>query len=385
MALGATRCGELLFVAGTRPEAVKLAPIILDLRARGQRPILVSTGQHRSLLDSAFAAFGLTPDHDLAIMRHTQGPADVVGQLIPALKALFDVLEPAAVIVQGDTATTLAGAQAAAYARLPLVHVEAGLRSGHAEPFPEEMHRRLVAQIACLHFAPTAAARDALRAEGVAAPAIHVTGNSGIDALRWMEARLDRDAALAATLALRFARFDPARPLILATIHRRENHGHRLAQVLAALAELAADAEIVVPVHPHPSIAGPVASALGGLAGVHLLPPLDYPAFVWLLRRATLALTDSGGVQEEAPALGVPLLVLRDVTERREGLDSGNARLVGTDRDRIVITARALLGDSRAIGRMSEAALPYGAGNAAAQIVNVLLARFAPVVNAEAG
>ena len=377
MALRAAHGSDYLFVVGTRPEAVKLAPIILALASHGQRATLVSTGQHRDLLDGALAAFGLVPDHDLAVMRAGQDPADVIGQLVPALTLLFGSLAPRAVIVQGDTATTLAGALAARYARLPLVHVEAGLRSDHDEPFPEEMHRKLVAQLAALHFAPTAAAAAALAAEGVAPAAVHVTGNSGIDALRWMQDRLGADAALTAALGARFAAIDRRRPLILATVHRRENHGLRLTQVLAALAELADAAEIVLPVHPHPAVAGPVAALLAGVRGVHLLPPLDYPAFVWLLRRATLALTDSGGVQEEAPALGVPVLIMRDVTERREGIDSGNARLVGTSRTAIVDAVRSLLADSTAIGRMSEPAWPYGAGDTARRIVAIMDATFA--------
>jgi UDP-N-acetylglucosamine 2-epimerase (non-hydrolysing) len=365
-----------LFVAGTRPEAVKLAPVILALRAQGAFAWLAATGQHRELFHESLAGFGLAANEDLAIMQPGQTPAAVVGALVPALARLCERLRPTAVVVQGDTATAFAGAQAAVYARRPLLHVEAGLRSGHHEPFPEEMHRRAIAQMADVHFAPTAAAQAALLAEGVAPDAIHVTGNTGIDALHLMQARLAGDPALAATLAARFAGIDPRRPLLLVTVHRRENHGRRLDSVLAALAVLAKQAEIVLPVHPHPAIAGPVQAALGGLAGVHLLPPLDYPAFVWLMQRAALALTDSGGVQEEAPALGLPVLVLRDVTERREGLDSGNARLVGTDRAAIIAAAAGLLGDGAAIGRMGEAALPYGAGDAAARIVDVLLARF---------
>ncbi len=374
MAMGAPQQDKFLFVAGTRPEAVKLAPVILELRKRGLRPALVATGQHRELLHDALAAFDLGADHDLAIMENGQTPAAVVGRLVPELTRLFEAAQPAAVVVQGDTASTLAGALAAMYAQVPLVHVEAGLRSGDRDPFPEEMHRRLVAPMCDMHFAPTPAARAALLAEGIAPASIHITGNTGIDALRLMQARLARDKALSAALALRFAGIDRHRPLLLATVHRRENHGSRLDDVLAALALLAGEAEIVLPVHPHPAIAGPVAAKLGGRPGVHLLPPLDYPAFVWLMLNATLALTDSGGVQEEAPALGLPVLVLRDVTERREGVDSGNAVLVGTDTATIVAAVRALL--TNGAGPMREEALPYGNGDAARQIVDVMLAAF---------
>ena len=365
-----------LFVAGTRPEAVKLSPVILALRARGSVAILVATGQHRELFHETLAGFGLVADVDLAIMQRAQSPAAVIGLLVPALTALCEARRPAAVIVQGDTASAFAGAQAAVYARCPLVHVEAGLRTGHSDPFPEEMHRRVIAQMADLHFAPTVAAATALHREGISPQNVVVTGNTGIDALHLTAARLANDMALQAALAARFAGIDPYRPLLVATIHRRENHGGRLDSVLAALAALAREADIVLPVHPHPAIAGPVHAVLGGLAGVHLLPPLDYAAFIWLMQRAALVLTDSGGVQEEAPALGTPVLVLRDVTERQEGIGTGNARLVGTDSRVIVDAVRGLLADSHAIGRMAEAALPYGAGNAARQIVEVMLARF---------
>ncbi|MFZ4109032.1 MAG: non-hydrolyzing UDP-N-acetylglucosamine 2-epimerase, partial [Polymorphobacter sp.] len=365
-----------LFVAGTRPEAVKLSPVILALRARGSAAFLVATGQHRELFPETLAGFGLVADYDLGIMQRAQSPALVIGLLVPALADLCATLRPAAVIVQGDTASAFAGAQAATYARCPLVHVEAGLRTGHCDPFPEEMHRRAIAQMADLHFAPTANAAAALRREGVAPQIIHVTGNTGIDALHLTAARLAGDAGLQAALGTRFAGIDTRRPLLLVTIHRRENHGERLDSVLLALAVLAHEAEIVLPVHPHPAVAGPINAVLGGLPGVHLLPPLDYPAFLWLLQRATLVLTDSGGVQEEAPALGTPALVLRDVTERSEGVASGNARLIGTDTAAILAVVSELLSNAEARARMAAAALPYGAGNAARQIVEVMLARF---------
>ncbi len=374
--MGAPPEDVFLFVAGTRPEAVKLAPVILALRGCGRATHIVATGQHRELFHEALAAFGLVADDNLAIMRPAQSPAEVIGALVPALAARFAAMQPAAVIVQGDTASAFAGAQAAVYARRPLVHVEAGLRSGTSDPFPEEMHRRAIAQLADVHFAPTVAAARALQGEGIAPAAVHITGNTGIDALHHIEARLARDAVLGAAMARRFAAIDQRRPLIVATVHRRENHGERLDDILLALAALAAQAEIILPVHPHPAVAGPVRAILGGRRGVHLLPPLDYPAFIWLLSRATLALTDSGGVQEEAPALGVPVLVLRDVTERLEGITSGNARLIGTDSGVIVAAVRSLLGDAHAIGRMAEAALPYGAGDASARIGAVLMARF---------
>jgi UDP-N-acetylglucosamine 2-epimerase (non-hydrolysing) len=376
MAVGAPSRETVIVVVGTRPEALKLAPVILELAQRRRPTLLVATGQHRELLAGALADFGLVPDLDLDIMQDNQHPADVVGQLIPALAHYFEQTRPAAVIVQGDTASALAGAQAAAYARRPLAHVEAGLRSGTSEPFPEELHRRLIAQLADMHFAPTLAAQAALLAEGVAPDAIHLTGNTGVDALLLMQARLRSDRALAARLAERFGGIDRRRPLILVTAHRRENHGRRLASVLAALAALAENAEIVVTLHPSPAVRGPIERALSGRAGIHLLPPLDYPAFVWLMGQATLALTDSGGVQEEAPALGLPVLVLRDVTERQEGIASGNARLIGTETGAIVAAARALLSDAASLRRMGKAALPYGVGDASRRIADVLESRF---------
>jgi UDP-N-acetylglucosamine 2-epimerase (non-hydrolysing) len=375
MAVGAPSRHRFVVVAGTRPEALKLAPVVRELIGRGHEILLVATGQHRELLSGALADFDLVPALDLDIMRENQSPAAVVGELIPELTRYFEITRPAAVIVQGDTASALAGAQAAAYARLPLAHVEAGLRSGQAEPFPEEMHRRLIAQMAQLHFAPTMVARTALLAEGIAAADIHVTGNTGIDTLHLMQARLRSNPELAAAQEARFAAIDRRRPLILVTAHRRENHGRRLASVLAAVADLATEAEIVMPLHPSPAVRGPAESTLAGRPGVHLLPPLDYPGFVWLMGQATMALTDSGGIQEEAPALGLPVLVLRDVTERREGLLTGNARIVGTDTATIVAAVRHLLADPAALQRMGVTALPYGQGDASRRIADVLEAQ----------
>jgi UDP-N-acetylglucosamine 2-epimerase (non-hydrolysing) len=300
-----------LFVAGTRPEAVKLAPIILDLAARGARPLLVATGQHRDLFGAALAGFGLMADHDLAVM--APRPEAVVGALLPALAELIRRLAPARVVVQGDTSSTLAGALAARYAGVPVAHVEAGLRSGGLHPHPEEMHRRLVAQMADLHFAPTPVAAAALAAEGVH-DGVSITGNSGIDALMLMQARLVADPALARAASAPFAGIPQHRPWVLATIHRRENQGRALARILSALAELASDAEVILPVHPSPAVAGPVRARLAGRPHVHLLPPLPYASFVALMLQSALVLTDSGGVQEEAPAIGLPCLVLRDET-----------------------------------------------------------------------
>jgi UDP-N-acetylglucosamine 2-epimerase (non-hydrolysing) len=360
-----------LFVAGTRPEAVKLAPIILDMAARGARPLLVATGQHRDLFGAALAGFGLVADHDLAVM--APRPEAVVGALLPALADLIRRTGPARVVVQGDTSSTLAGALAARYAGVPLAHVEAGLRSGGLHPHPEEMHRRLVAQMADLHFAPTAAAAAALAAEGVH-DGVSITGNSGIDALMLMQARLAADPVLARAAAQPFAAVPRQRPWLLATIHRRENQGRALARILSALAELAGDAEVILPVHPSPAVSGPVRARLAGHAHVHLLPPLPYASFVALMLQSAVVLTDSGGIQEEAPAIGLPCLVLRDETERPEGVACGNAALVGSNAAAIVAAARAVLADPVLRAAMAEPALPYGQGTAARAINDRLLA-----------
>lgn len=362
----------IVCVVGTRPEAVKLAPIVLALRDHPRlAPLLVSTGQHRELVAEALADFALAPDIDLDLMTAGQRPVDLLAAALPRLADCYAAHSPAAVVVQGDTISALAAAQAAALTGTPLVHVEAGLRSGDvAAPFPEEHSRRLIAQLADRHFAPTRAARDHLLREGIAAETIEVSGNTGIDALRLVEHAVDADAETRARAAAALPRLDPTRPLLVVTAHRRENHGTPLARIAAALAVLAVGdgVEIVLPVHPHPAVRAAFAP-LADIPHIHLVPPLPYPAFILLLRRASVVLTDSGGVQEEAPALGVPALVLRDVTERDEGLASGNTRLVGTETAAIVTATRALLDDGILLARMSEPAHPYGSGQSATHIV----------------
>jgi UDP-N-acetylglucosamine 2-epimerase (non-hydrolysing) len=328
---------------------------------------IVATGQQPDLFDTALACFGFSADVRLAVA--PSAPGEMLGQLVPLLGP--HVAGARAVLVQGDTTSALAGALAAAYARRPVVHIEAGLRTGGAEPHPEEMHRTLIAQIASLHFAPTPAAVAALAREGVMNDAVVMTGNSGIDALLWMAERVRGQPVPAA-----LAGVDWRRPVVLVTVHRRENHGAGLAGVMAALTELASDAEIVLPVHPHPAVAGPLTAGLAGVCGVHLTLPLDYPDFVWAMARATLTLTDSGGVQEEAPALGLPVLVMRGATERPEGVASGNARMVGTDAFAIVSEVRGLLAGG--VSAMAEPAMPYGAGDASGRMAAAVLARFGP-------
>lgn len=355
----------IAIIIGTRPEAIKLAPLVLSLRRCGWPVTVLASGQQAALAAAALADFGLAADTSLDLA--APSPDALLGMLVPALAAALKALQPGWVVVQGDTTTALAGALAARYAQVPLAHVEAGLRTGRDDPFPEEMHRRTIASLAQLHFAPTAAAAAALRAEGIADAAITTTGNTGVDALLVMRDRLAHDHQLQARAARPLAGVGRARPWVLATIHRRENHGRRLDGVLAAISALAADVQVLLPVHTHPAVAGPVQARLGGHPGVTLLQPLGYASFVWLMGQCRLVLTDSGGVQEEAPALGLPCLVLRQSTERPEGLASGHARLVGTERARIIAATRA------ALARPALApALPYGNGRAAAAISSAL-------------
>lgn len=350
---------ESFIVVGTRPEAIKLAPVILALRARGAKPIVCLTGQHRELAADALGWFGLSAD--LTLGPHPAGLDEMIASLLTRLGQAMDAVRPDRVVVQGDTASAFAGALAAHNRGLPVAHVEAGLRTGDlAAPWPEEGHRKLIAALADLHFAPTPAAAAALRAENIAPGAIRVTGNTGIDALHSI---LRQSGAPPPAMG--------AKKLVLATCHRRESLGEGFRQIAAALAVLArrTDATVALTLHPNPA----VRSTFTDLPGVRLLDPLPYPDFIRLLATAHLALTDSGGVQEEAPALGIPLLVMRDATERPEGVTAGTARLVGRCRDRIVAEACLLLDDPRRHAAMRRAHSPYGDGRAAERIAAMLL------------
>lgn len=358
----------VLVVLGTRPEAIKLAPVVLALRASPTlRPRLCSSGQHRELLAPMLAAFGLTPDHDLAIMQPGQEPSAIAARVLLGLREVLVGERPAALLVQGDTTTALAGALAAFHAGVAVGHVEAGLRSGRADlPFPEEMNRRLITRLAAWHYAPTAAAAAALRAEGVAAERIVLTGNPVVDALQAIAAR---DAPLPAEIAAALA---AGQRLLLVTAHRRESVGAGLAALGAALRELAdrhPEVTVVLPLHRNPAVAAPLRAALAGRPRLLLTAALDYPTFVAVLRRAHLVITDSGGLQEEAPSFGVPVLVTRAVTERHEALAAGSARLVGADRAAIVAAAERLLADPAAHAAMRVADNPFGDGRAAPRIV----------------
>jgi UDP-N-acetylglucosamine 2-epimerase (non-hydrolysing) len=368
---------RVLVCLGTRPEAIKLAPVIQALGADGRfSPTLAVTAQHRGLLDQALGLFGLVPDYDLDLMRPGQDLYHVTSAALVGLGPVLEETRPDLVVVQGDTTTTFTSALAAFYERIPVAHVEAGLRTGDPfAPFPEEKNRALTGRLADLHFAPTDLARRNLLAEGIPASAIHVTGNTGVDALLQIAARVREDAPV---VPLQLATLDPARRLVLVTAHRRESFGPAMEGICRAVAELAAarpDLDLVFPVHPNPNVRRPVNAILGTRPNVRVVEPLDYEQLVWLLSRATLVLTDSGGIQEEAPSLDVPALVLRDKTERPEGVEAGALRLVGTDPARIVAEALRLLDDPAEHARMAAVPNPYGDGRAAERIVSVLAER----------
>jgi UDP-N-acetylglucosamine 2-epimerase (non-hydrolysing) len=355
---------EILLLVGTRPEAVKAAPVALALAGHPTlRPALVHSGQHADMVEQALAPFGLAPDEIVRLSRETGGQAELFAGLLPALDEVLARRAPAAVLVQGDTSTALAGALAAFWRGVPVVHLEAGLRTGDlTAPFPEEANRQLVARIAALHLAPTRAAEAALRAEALSG--IVVTGNTVVDAAL-LTASLDAPAVNPDVLAVEQA----GGRLVLVTAHRRESWGAPLDAVLGAVATLVEqhpDVHVLLPVHPNPVVRAQVSRALGGIPRVTLTSPLAYPDLVRVLRRAALVLTDSGGIQEEAPSFGVPVLVLREVTERMEAVAAGCAWLVGTDRVRILVAAERVLRDRLRVPLHSN---PFGDGRAAERVV----------------
>ncbi|HVF95458.1 MAG TPA: UDP-N-acetylglucosamine 2-epimerase (non-hydrolyzing) [Sphingomonas sp.] len=365
---------KILVVFGTRPEAIKLFPLIAALRdIAGLTVRTCVTAQHRGLLDQVLDIAGLTPDIDLDLMEPGQSLDGLTARLLTGLGEVMDAERPDRVIVQGDTATAMAGALAAYYRKVPVAHVEAGLRSGDIyHPWPEEVNRRIVAPIAALHFAPTATAAAALAREQIRS-GVHVTGNTVIDALRWTRARIDAEPALAAGLDPVVAGFG-ARRIVLVTTHRRENFGDGMTATARAIARIAArdDIAVLFPMHPNPQVASVMDRILGDRANVARIAPLDYPHFVRALGLCDLVLTDSGGVQEEAPALGKPVLVMRETTERPEGIEAGTAKLVGTDEDRIVSEVFKLLDDKHAYAAMARAHNPYGDGHASERIAKVI-------------
>lgn len=367
---------RLLIVFGTRPEAIKCFPVARDALAdpRFHTEICV-TAQHREMVDAIIAMTGLPVHYDLDIMSAGQSLFDVTARILKGMEAVLDAARPDVVLVQGDTTTAMTAALASFYKRIPVAHIEAGLRSHDLySPWPEELNRKVIGDIAAWHFVPTEEARNNLLAENKDASRIFVSGNTVVDSLLHFSARFDADASLAAPMAKRFDFLDPSKRLILVTGHRRENFDAGIERICAALKTLAGrgDVEIVYPVHPNPKVMGPVHAALDHIAGIHLIEPQDYLPFLYLLKRADLVLTDSGGVQEEAPSLGKPVLVLRDNTERPEGVRAGTAILVGTDTSRIVGEANRLLDDAEAYGQMSLRHNPYGDGEASLRILEEL-------------
>lgn len=365
-----------MIVFGTRPEAIKMAPIIKAIRAHPSFDLRVCvTGQHRQMLDQVLALFEIVPDYDLSLMRPGQTLTELTQNVLAGMERIFQEWTPHMLLVHGDTTTTFSASLAAYYQRIPVGHVEAGLRTGDIySPWPEEINRRLVGSIAVLHFAPTESARANLLLENIPANRIFVTGNTVIDSLLNISNRIDEDADLQAALAAQFSFLDMSRKLILVTGHRRENFGQGFESICKGLAELASrpDIEILYPVHLNPNVQEPVLRILGGLQNIHLIDPQDYLPFVYLMKRSSIILTDSGGIQEEAPSLGKPVLVMRENTERPEAVDAGTVKLVGTGSRKLVESAMVLLDEPTLYRQMTTSINPYGDGHAADCIVSIL-------------
>lgn len=368
---------RILVVFGTRPEAIKMAPVVHALKQQPGWDVRVCvTAQHREMLDQVLGLFDIQPEYDLDIMRPGQSLSDITCNVLGGIGRVIGEFSPAMVLVHGDTTTTMASSLAAYYHKTDVGHVEAGLRTGNIySPWPEEINRKLTASIAKVHLAPTIQAKDNLLAEGVSSDGIFVTGNTVIDALLQVTEKINTDTLLQEDMRRKFDFLDENKKLILVTGHRRENFGAGFEQICLALKNLAehfGDAEIVYPVHLNPNVREPVTRILGGLNRVHLIEPLDYLPFVYLMSRCYLIITDSGGIQEEAPSLGKPVLVMRDTTERPEAVEAGTVKLVGTDSDRIFNVAAELLTNSGSYLAMANMHNPYGDGKASGKIVQAL-------------
>lgn len=362
-----------LLIFGTRPEAIKMAPVVRALQEHsGIEARVCVTAQHREMLDQVLELFAIEPDFDLDVMVPDQQLVGMTSHILTRLERVVAGFRPDLILVHGDTTTTLSGALAGYYHHIPVAHVEAGLRTGNMlAPWPEEGNRRVTTALSSLHFAPTTEAGENLRREGVDPKDIVVTGNTVIDALLMIEHRLSSEPALRSRLDSEFPMLRESAPLILITGHRRENFGAGLRRICKAILELSEEfleADFVYPVHLNPNVKGPVHDLLEGPPNIHLIEPLEYLPFVYLMSKAHILLTDSGGVQEEAPALNKPVLVMRDTTERPEGLEAGTLRLVGTDPRKIRDGVRELMRDDAAYDRMARAENPYGDGKAAARI-----------------
>ena len=368
---------KILTIFGTRPEAIKLFPLVHALEAdeRFNSRVCVSA-QHRGMLDQVLAITGVHPHHDLDLMTAGQTLDELTARALTGIGTVLDEEQPDWVVVQGDTTTVMAGAMAAYYRKIPVCHVEAGLRSGDIyQPWPEEVNRRVVGTFAKLHCAPTQTSAEALLKENVDPSCIHVTGNTVIDALKWVTQRIEEQPSLASGLADLEERFAGKR-IIGMTSHRRENFGEGMHHIANAVKRIASrpDVAVIFPVHMNPNVRAVMNEQLEGLDNVALIGPLDYPHFARLLDISYLMLTDSGGVQEEAPALGKPVLVMRETTERPEGLEAGTAKLVGTDADSIVRETERLLDDPHAYSAMARAHNPFGDGQSSQRICNLLAA-----------
>ena len=365
---------KVAVVFGTRPEAIKMAPIVKELERRSMAPLTIVTAQHRDMLDQELEVFKIKPRYDLDIMKHDQDLFHVTTEVLNEIKPVLAKEKPDIILVQGDTTTTFATALAAYYFKIPVGHVEAGLRTGNKfNPFPEEINRQLTTRLTDFHFAPTEWGKNNLLREGIAAESIFVTGNTVIDALLMIV-----DPAYVFTEpTLRRVDFVDSR-VVLITSHRRENFGEPMVNIFSACRDLVLenpDIQLIYPVHPNPNVQKTAREILGEVPRVHLIKPLDYRPFVQLMNKSYLILTDSGGVQEEAPTLGKPVLVLRKTTERPEAIEAGTAKLVGTDRDAIFNQAQLLLSDKSAYNEMATKANPYGDGKAAGRIIDIVRAR----------
>ncbi|OKH87471.1 non-hydrolyzing UDP-N-acetylglucosamine 2-epimerase [Thalassospira sp. TSL5-1] len=368
---------KVLTVFGTRPEAIKMAPLVqaLAVDSRFNARVCV-TAQHRDMLDHVLHLFDITPDYDLNIMKPGQSLNDITTAILLGIKPVLETFKPDLVLVHGDTTTTFAASLAAYYQQISVGHVEAGLRTGNIyAPWPEEANRKLTSAVTRHHFAPTATAKANLLAENIPDQHIHVTGNTVIDALLWVRNKIDRDAALKAQLATQYPMIDPAKKLVLVTGHRRESFGEGFEHICNALKDIAkqhTDCQIIYPVHLNPNVQEPVNRLLKAVGNIHLIPPQGYLPFVYLMTQATLILTDSGGVQEEAPSLGKPVLVMRETTERPEAVAAGTVKLVGTDANTITTEVNNLLTDENAYRHMTLAHNPYGDGKACQRILTSL-------------
>lgn len=383
----------VMLVFGTRPEAIKMAPLVKTLESHADefRTLVCVTGQHRQMLDQVLDIFHIRPDFDLNIMRAGQDLYDVTTKVLTGMREVLTTARPDIVLVHGDTTTSMSAALAAFYARIPVGHVEAGLRTHDVlSPWPEEMNRQLTARLATYHFAPTPLSRDNLLAENIAADHIWVTGNTVIDALHWVTARIKANPELAAGLDAHLheagydvSRLTGGRRLVLITGHRRENFGTgflSMCRAIKALTERYPEVDFVYPMHLNPNVRQPIHDVFGSdltdLGNMYFIEPLEYLSFVYLMEKSHIVLTDSGGIQEEAPGLGKPVLVMRDTTERPEAVTAGTVRLVGTDFDRITSAVSTLLDDPAAYARMSQAVNPYGDGHACERIARALQERY---------